>query len=98
MSFDEVSLSVLPGARCGGNVKTAWRHTTSSPCWGRGLWGGTKPGVRSSSGLCGKPAGGHDEADDSDGAGEEGADAHDGAAETAAFQRAETAAAATTTG
>lgn len=79
------------GARCGGDVTTTWRHTTSSPRWRRCLWGGPQPGIRSTSGL---PAG-RDEADDGDGAGEEGADAHDGAAETAALKRAETAAAAT---
>jgi len=78
-------LSLCPGARCGGNVTSTWCHTTSSPCWGCCLWGGAQPGVRSPSGLHGQPAAdSHDEADDGDGAGEEGADANDGAPEAAA--------------
>lgn len=92
-------LSVCTGTRRSGNVTTTGRHPTSSPCWWRGLRGGPQPGVRTTSGLRGQPAaGGHDETDDGDGAGEEGADAHDGAAETAALQRAETTAAAAATG
>lgn len=92
-------LSACAGTRCGGNITTTGRHPASTPCWGRGLRGGSQPGVRSTSGLRGQPAaGGHDETDDGNGAGEEGADAHDRAAETAALQRAETTAAAATTG
>lgn len=91
-------ISVYAGTGCGGNVTTTGRHPAPSPCWGCGLGGGAQPGLGSTSGLCGQPAaGGHDEADDGDRAGEEGADAHDGAAETAAVSGAEAAAAAAAT-
>lgn len=90
---------MFTGTGCSRNVAATRRHTASSPCWGRGLWGGAEPGLRSTAGLRGQPAaGGHDETDDGDGAGEEGADAHDGAAETAAHSRAEAAAAAAAAG
>lgn len=92
-------VSVYTGTGCGGNVTTTGRHPAPSPCWGCGLGGGAQPGLGSTSGLRGQPAaGGHDEADDGDRAGEAGADAHDGAAETAAVSGAEAAAAAATAG
>lgn len=76
-----------------GNVETTRSHSAPSPRWWSRLRGGTKPGLRSAARIRGQPAAsGHDEADDGNGAGEEGADAHAGAAE--AVPRAAAAAAA----